>query len=308
MRLVLGIGEQPARRIPIAVAHGGAQFRGLGVVLGGERLRAECGLQAHGPLGCEQKLEIEWGRGPVRPGRWHAPGPLPRPVHVVPPRQAAERPVRLLMRRKEGEHGPHAGQHLTDEDRVVLVHPVVVQHPDPPQRERRNVLLEAGRRAAVSGALGGPRRVELLDGVAHEAAVPGHVERHQRLDARVARVLKLLVVRAIHVGLVRAEPRGAPAHVEDPLELLRAGVEARLAHERIAGRDAAQVRDGERVGLRLDHQPQVAVGAPPQRPEDAPGAAIGDEDILVAVKLLALDFVPVLLPVRAGQEQRFRVA
>ena len=95
------------------------------------------------------------------------------------------------------------------------------------------------------------------------------------------RILQLLVVGAIHVGLVRAQAGGAPADVEDLLQLGRAGIEAGFALERIAGVDAVQIVDGERLILRFDGEPQVAPGTPPERVEMAMRAAIGDEDVVL---------------------------
>ena len=60
-------------------------------------------------------------------------------------------------------------------------------------------------------------RSRALDGVAHQARIAGHVERNQRLDARVAGVLELLVIGAVHVGFVGAQAGGAPAGFQDPL-------------------------------------------------------------------------------------------
>ena len=77
----------------------------------------------------------------------------------------------------------------------VAVHPVVVHHRDPDRREGRNVLAEVGRVAAGGDPLGDPRDVEVLDRLTHETIVVAHVERDQRLDACVADVLELLVVR-----------------------------------------------------------------------------------------------------------------
>ena len=229
------------------------------------------------------------------------------PIHEVPPGHVAQRAVGLLVRGEEPEHRAHAWQHVRDKCGVVLVHPVIVQHADPPEGKRRDILLQAGGRAAVSGAFRAARGIQQLDGVAHEAAIAGHIKRDQRLHARVAGILQLLVVGAIHVGFVSAQTRGAPAGVEDLLNLGGAAVEARFALERIAGVEAVEVVDSQRLFLRFYREPEIAPGAPPKRFKASPLRAIGDEGVVPADELLALDFVAVALIVEAGEPQRLRI-
>ena len=144
---------------------------------------------------------------------------------------------------------------------------------------------------------------------AHQARIAGGVERYQGLHARIAHVLQLLVVRAVHVGFVGAKPCRAPAHVEDPLQFRRTRVEARLALERISGVDAAQVFDDQRLVLGFDCQLHVAVLAPPQRPVQAVRAALGHEQVAITEEPLAFDFVAVALVVRtSGREHCLGVA
>ena len=169
-------------------------------------------------------------------------------------------------------------------------------------------MLQAGRRAAVGRAFGAARGIQQFDGVAHQAAVACHVDRDESLHARVAGILQLLVVRAIHVGFVGAETRGAPAGVEDFLNLGGAGVKAGLALEWITGVDALEIVDGERLILRFDGEPEIAPGAPPERLEAAARAAIGNEDVVRADELLACDFVAVALIAEAWKPQRLRIA
>jgi hypothetical protein len=255
----------------------------------------------------EEQLQVEGRRRAVEHGG-HPARPGPRPVHEVPPGQRPQRAVRGLTFGEEPEHGPDARQHPAHEGRIVLVAPVVVDHPDPPEREGRDVLLQARRGAALGEAFGGPRIVELGDGIAHQPAVPRRVQRDEGLDARVARVLELLVVRAVHVGLVRAQPGRAPADLEDPVQLRRARVEARPRGERIRGGDGGQVVDGQRLLGRLHFELDVAVRPPPEGPEPAPGSAIRDEDVARPAHLLALHVVAVALDLAAGLQERLRVA
>ena len=114
-------------------------------------------------------------------------------------------------------------------------------------------------------------------------------------------MLQLLVIRAIHIRFVRAQPRRVPAHVHDRAESateVAAALESLAPYERVADARAAQAVDRHRVVLRLDFDAQVAVGAPPERAEDAMRAAIERELVVVADELLALDLVAIALLVR----------
>ena len=125
------------------------------------------------------------------------------------------RPSGRSLLREPVEHRPRAGELAPHERRVVAPRPVVVDHAHPQQRERRDELLRRARVAAVGDPLGAPRALEGLDRLAREAVVAGHGVGDERLDARVAHVLQLLVVGAVHVGLVRAGAGGAPAHLPE---------------------------------------------------------------------------------------------
>jgi len=102
---------------------------------------------------------------------------------------------------------------------------------------------------------------------------------------------------------VSAEARGAPAGVEDLLQLGGAGVEACLALERITGVDAVEIVDRERLVLGFDGEPEISPGAPPKRLEAAVRAAIGDKDVVRADEFLIADFVAVALADRAARVQ-----
>ena len=92
-----------------------------------------------------------------------------------------------------------------------------------------------------------------------------------------------------------AQAGGAPAGVEDLLNLGGTRVEACFALERVAGVEAVEIVDGERLLLRFYRDPQIAPGAPPERFKASPRAAIGDEGIVPADELLAFDFVAAAL-------------
>src|SRR5713101_3595238 len=135
---------------------------------------------------------------------------------------------------------------------------------------------------------------------AHEAAVAGRVQRDEGLDPRIAYVLELLVVGAVHVRLMRAQPCRPPTHVEDRVQLGPAGLEARPALEGIAGRGGGEVLDGERRVRGLHLELDVAVRPPPQGAEAPSRAAVGDEHVAHSPHLLPLDLVAMALPFRAG--------
>ena len=152
-------------------------------------------------------------------------------------------------------------------------------------------------------------RSKVVDGLAREAVVAGHGVGDERLDARVAHVLQLLVVGAVHVGLVRAGSGGAPADLPEAPERRVPGVEAAALLEGVAGEVHGQAVEGERLGGGLHLDPHVAPRAPPQRVEDASRAAVRDDLVLVADEALALEVVAVaLLPGLRGLEERFLVA
>ena len=119
--------------------------------------------------------------------------------------------------------------------------------------------------------------------------------------------MKLLIIRAVHVGLVGAQTRGAPANVENAPELLRPGLELRLARERVAGVDAPQIFDGERLVLGLYGQFHMAVGAPEERAPEPVPAAVRKQDVLVAHEVPALDLVPVAFLALSRQPERLSV-
>jgi hypothetical protein len=184
-----------------------------------------------------------------------------------------------------------------------------VNHADPQQRERRDELLRRARVAAVGDPLRAPRALEGLDRLAGEAVVAGHGVGDEGLDARVAHVLELLVVGAVHVGLVRAGSGGAPADLPEAPERRVPGVEAAALLERVSGEVHGQAVEGEGLGGGLHLDPHVAPRAPPQRVEDASRPAVRDDLVFVADEALALEVVAVaLLPGLRGLEQRFLVA
>src|SRR5580698_2042479 len=93
--------------------------------------------------------------------------------------------------------------------------------------------------------------------------------RDQRLDARVADVLQLLVVRRVHVGLVRVEPRSAPADRPYLRKLRIVGRKAGALLEWIRGECCCERFKLQRLVAGFDVEIEITPGAPPQRLEDA---------------------------------------
>ena len=88
---------------------------------------------------------------------------------------------------------------------IGAVHPVVVEHADPEQRKGGDGLRQRTGIAAARDAVGDARVVEGLECLAAEPVVAGHGVGDERLDARVADVLELLVVGRVHVGFMGVE-------------------------------------------------------------------------------------------------------
>ena len=280
---------------PIELLRRGAQLRLAAAIGLRQSAEAEGIFQVRGPAVPHEQQQIEGGSRAIGLLRRVPAGPSRHPIQIAPPGQGSERAIFLLVGLEETQHGAHAGKHAAHRGRVVHIPPVIVHHADPPEREARDVLLQPRGVAAHGAAIALARIVDQFDGVAHEARVAGLEERDQALHARIAHVLQLLVVGAIHVGLVSAEPRCAPADVQNPIQLRLACVEFGLAHEGVAHRRGMQVGDFQRLVPRFHADLQIAVGAPPERAEGAARASIGDEFIVVADERFAFDIVAMAL-------------
>ena len=190
------VPEQAARRVPGTAAHRVAHLLGDAAVVIGHRRQAERALQFGRALQGIDELQRDDRRVPLRAARRNTAIPTTGPVHVWPPRNRTEHPGFVQSSLEPVEDRPNPWKEAAHVLRVVAMHPVVVHHRDPDRGERRNVLTEVGGVAAGGDSLGDPRDVKMLDRLAHETIVVAHGERDQRLDARVADVLELFVVRA----------------------------------------------------------------------------------------------------------------
>ena len=90
-----------------------------------------------------------------------------------------------------------------------------MEHADPEQGERGDVLRQRTGIAGAGDAFGDAGVVEGFKGLAGEAAVAGDGVGDDGLDTRVADVLELLVVGRVGEGLMGFDLRGAPGDVPD---------------------------------------------------------------------------------------------
>ena len=134
-----------------------------------------------------------------------------------------------------------------------------------------------------------------LDGLARQAIVVGEDVRGQRFEAGVAHIHELLVVRAIHVCLVRTHLQCAAHHGHDCGKPGVVTVEFTVPLERVAGFVHADALNGQRRVSSGHAELDVAPGLPPQRLMAGVVAAVSDEGVADAVEKLADHVVAVAL-------------
>ena len=305
------VGEQAPASVPAKAIGSCREAVGeLGVVLRlrffTKKIEKRTGL----PQGVGE-LQRENGRTAAPHAGRYAANPLrlapgPRPVREIPPFDGAEHAVVRQALLVPGEHVLDATPVFFDESIVPPVHPVVVNHGHPEHGVSRNHLHVSAGVAALRQPVGDAAVVEILDGLAHEAVIAAAVERDERLDAGVADVLELLVVRAVEVVLTGAEAGRAPAHFPDFFVRGVAAAEKSRFLERVAVGHAVEVFQHERFAAGFDVELQEAPGAEPQRAEQTPPAAVGREAILHTHDLFARHLVAVAL-LAVLVEQRFGV-
>lgn len=105
------------------------------------------------------------------------------------------------------------GQVLTEPLMSVAHHPVVVEHTYPTERIGGYHLWRGRRVTALCQPVGGHRHASLLDGVPGQECVAGVVQGEHGLNPGVAKILKLFVIGAVHIGFVGTEAGGAPAYL-----------------------------------------------------------------------------------------------
>ena len=138
-----------------------------------------------------------------------------------------------------------------------------MHHADPEQRERRNELRHRAGVPAAGNPISGAGVVEGFQGLPGEPVVARHSIRDEGLDAGVAHILELLVVRGVHVGFMGVEACGAPTDLPDFGEFRIGGLEGGAFLERVSGEVGSQGLQLERLGRGLNVEVQIAPCAPP---------------------------------------------
>ena len=178
--------------------------------------------------------------------------------------ESVEQPIGPLMAQKPIERGARADELFANESWIIAVHPEVVNHADPEQRECRDRLKHRSRITAQGDPIGNTGIVEGRDRLAREAIVASDGVGDERLDARVADVLHLLPVRRVHVGVMRVEPRGAPADLPNFFQIGLVGREFGFLFERKCGEPTLQMAELQRfVGRRRHRSEDSAMCARP---------------------------------------------
>ncbi len=170
-----------------------------------------------------------------------------------------------------------AGEGFAYEGLVIHIHPVVVEHVYPEQREGGNELRQARGIAALGDSFRDDGGFNIIDGLTREAAVSGVGVGDEGLDAGVAYVLKLLPIGGVHVGFMRAEAGGAPAGVPQFFEIGDVAVYAGLLLKRVGVEPAAKAFKAQRLVFSGHIYLQITPCTPPERLVGAVITAIADE-------------------------------
>ena len=133
--------------------------------------------------------------------------PTCTPFAYPPPEHTVEQPV-ALPSLKPGQDPLDGGPQFVDNSLVAAVSQEVLHEFDPDQREVGDDLqLALARRGATEDdAVTAARVSPLAQSLAGQAEIAGHHVTDERLQARIADVLQLLVIGAILVMLVGAQP------------------------------------------------------------------------------------------------------
>jgi len=141
------------------------------------------------------------------------------------------------------------------------------------------VLLFARRIAGLRYAEVGARLVEGGDSLTHKTVVARHVERYKRLNAGVADILQLFVIRTVYICFNGAKPRRAPADFPNFIDGFVVGCKIAVFLEGIANRHSVKVFNHERFVLGFDFKADIAVCSEPQWREFPAVASVGTEAV-----------------------------
>src|ERR1041385_6156464 len=120
---------------------------------------------------------------------------------------------------EERQHLSDTGQAILYKQGIVAIHVVIVNHPNPPERERWYDLRTCRGISTHRNALRKTGIVALQDGIPNQPIVLRIEQRYKALKTRISKVLKLFVIRAVHVRLRSAKPSRSPPYLEILLEI-----------------------------------------------------------------------------------------
>ena len=210
-----------------------------------------------------------------------------RPVHKEPVRNASEAPVGIQEGLEPRQDGPVGREQACEVGLIAAITPVVMAGTDPPQRERRDELMQRRGIAAHGDPVGRERAPALLERLTHHLIVAGIVERNHGLDPGIAEILELFVIGAVHVGLIRTQACRTPPRTEDPSGLLPLrSLESRFADEGIHRRAGLKAFDDERLPTGSHPQQDIAPGPPPKRRIAPSGTSVGHNPVGIPDKSL----------------------
>jgi hypothetical protein len=192
-----------------------------------------------------------------------------------------------------------------DHGGIGLIQRPVREHSHPGKRKSGDDIGFARRIATLHQPTVGRRFGEGFDGVQGEARIAGDGIGDQHFQARVAGVLHLLPVGAVHERFVRVDAQRTPADVPDRIQRRVAALEARQLPKWIAGFMHAQGAQRQRLGAGAHVDFDETKRAPPQRREAA-RRAIRDECVVEADHLPVVHEIAIALAAR-GIVQRLAV-
>ena len=187
-----------------------------------------------------------------------------------------------------------ARDQVQDKVRVSPVHQVIVQGIDITQRVWLDILRNGRGIAALGDAVRVAGNIREMEEVLHQTVVRRVVQGNEGLDPRVAEVLELLVVRAVHIGFPCAQAGGTPADFQHLLQFRVPGIQLGGQFKGIAGESTGQAAHRQRLIGRLHQQPDIAERAPAESgPRVFP--SVRKENILPADEYFPINLVPVAL-------------
>ena len=147
------------------------------------------------------------------------------PVGEIPARQVLQSGTVLLVAVEIVQNLFHARQQIFYQFPVRAVHQVIMNSVDIAQRIRGDVLRRGvGWGTSHGDTLRITAQVRLSQEVLGQTVITSVKIGDKSLDTRVAQVLKLFIVRAVHIGLESTQTGGSPAYLQNLLQFLVVGV------------------------------------------------------------------------------------